>query len=248
MFRHGFTLLFLLAAWQLGAGFGATAYYLSTPVQVADRLLEWSMSGYVWPHLLSTIECSLAGFGVAAFVGTLFALAMASSPSFARLLEPALFAAFSTPKIVIAPLLILWIGVGTLPVIALSALSSFFVIFYGSYGGLRDVSGSYIDTAAVLGAGYWTTAFQFRLPAAGPYILASLTQGLIYAFHGAILGEMTASDTGMGYLIVYSATSMDAASVLAALAVIGAVTFGLLHLLASATRALAAPLNAEALA
>jgi NitT/TauT family transport system permease protein len=241
-------LALVLIGWQIGAGIGLSAYYLSTPVQVAEQIYAWLLSGYLWPHLLATLESTVTGFLIASVAGICLALAMASSPRAAKIVEPLFFAAFSTPKIVIAPLLILWVGVGHLPVIALATLSSFFIIFYGAYGGLRDVSRSYIDTAAVLGAGRWTTAFQFRLPAAGPHILSGLQQGLIYAFHGAILGEMTASDTGMGYVIVYGATSMDSSAVLAALVVIGAVSFGLIQLLGRATRHWADPLTIESIA
>lgn len=242
------TFLLVLAGWQLAAGIDLNAYYLSTPLEVANQLVTWCADGYLWPHLLATLQSTVVGFLIAAVVGIGLALAMASSPRAAKIVEPFFFAAFSTPKIVIAPLLILWVGVGAAPAVALASLSSFFIIFYGAYGGLRDVSRSYIDTAAVLGAGRWTTAFQFRLPAAGPHILSSLHQGLIYAFHGAVLGEMTASNTGMGYVIIYAATSMDASAVLAALVVIGAASFVLIQLLGRATRRFADPLTIEAVA
>jgi NitT/TauT family transport system permease protein len=240
--------LAVFAAWQLGASEGAAAYYVSTPVQVATKLLEWTRTGEIWPHLVATATATAIGFAVAVVAAILLALAFAGWPHLARLLEPFLFAAFSTPKVVFAPLLILWIGVGCLPVTALAAISCFFIVFYGAYGSLRDTSKAYLDTAAILGAGPWRTAFQFRLPAAAPFILASLQQGLIYAFHGSILGEMTASDTGMGYLIIYSATSQDSTSVLAALVVIGAVSSLLVGILGRATRAFAAPLATEVLA
>jgi NitT/TauT family transport system permease protein len=238
----------VFAAWQFGGWGGTAAYYVSTSVQIVSRLIEWTRTGEIWPHLAATATTTAVGFALAAVAAILLALAFAGRPHLARLFEPFLFAAFSTPKVVVAPLLILWIGVGAFPVTALAAISCFFIIFYGAYGSLRDTSRAYLDTAAILGAGPWRTAFQFRMPAAAPFILASLQQGLIYAFHGSILGEMTASDTGMGYLIIYSATSMDSTSVLAALVVIGAVSSPLVGVLGRATQAFSAPLAAEAVA
>ncbi len=236
-----------LAVWQVVGAFNANAYYVSSPLEIGRQLLVWGTDGYLWPHLLASVESTLAGFVVAAVLAISLALAIASSPRAGQILEPFLLAAFSTPKIVVAPLLIFWVGVGSAPVIVLAALSSFFVIFYGAYGPLRDVPRGYFDTAAVLGAGAWTTATRFRLPAAAPEVLAGLQQGLIYAFHGAVLGEMTASNTGMGYVIMYSATSMDSASVLAALAVIGAVSFVLTQVLGRAAQNFSDPLTVEAM-
>jgi NitT/TauT family transport system permease protein len=212
------------------------------------QLVEWIVDGQIWVHLAASALATAAGFFVASMIALAFALLLSSRRRLASILEPFLFAAFSTPKVVIAPLLILWIGVGHPPVVALAATSCFFIVFYGAYGGLRDVPQIYLDTAAVLGAGRLRTALQFRTPAAAPFVLASLQQGLIYAFHGAILGEMTASDTGLGYLVIYSATSQDAAAVLAALVIIGALSFVLVGLLGKVTRTFAAPLSKEALA
>lgn len=238
----------VMLAWQAAGTRGDTAYYLSSPAQIAAKLLDWSDESAIWMHVASTLGTTFVGFALASVIAIVLALVLASSRGVAELVEPFLFAAFSTPKVVIAPLLILWVGVGHPPVTALAGLSCFFIVFYGAYGGLRDISKIYLDTAAIFGAGRIRTALQFRAPAAAPFLLASLQQGLIYAFHGSILGEMTASDTGMGYLIIYSATSMDSTSVLAALVVIGLLSFLLVGLLGKVTRVFAAPLSREALA
>ncbi|MDB5644139.1 MAG: putative transporter permease protein [Hyphomicrobiales bacterium] len=238
----------VIGSWQVAALDDTAAYYISAPSAIALQLAAWIREGEIWLHFAATASATATGFVVASTMALAFALLLASHKQLARILEPFLFAAFSTPKVVIAPLLILWIGVGHPPVVALAAVSCFFIVFYGAYGGLCDVPQIYLDTAAVLGAGRLRTAFQFRTPAAAPFVLASLQQGLIYAFHGAILGEMTASDTGLGYLVIYSATSQDAAAVLAALVIIGALSFVLVGLLGKVTQTFAAPLSKEALA
>lgn len=115
--------------------------------------------------------------------------------------------------------------------IILAFVASFFVVFFNVYSGVRSVPQSYLNSAAILGAGPWSTAFKFRLPAAAAFVLSGLHQGLIYAFHGVILGEMTCSDTGMGYVVIYSATAMDSSAVIAALTIIGAISYALLRVL-----------------
>ena len=247
MRQIGFLLIILLT-WQVVGTSTTTAYYVSSPTLVLAKLAEWLRDGEIFTHLFFTASATLGGFAIAVLAGLGAALLFASKPAIGRVLEPFLFAAFSTPKAVIAPLLILWVGVGNLPVLSLAAVSSFFIIFYGAYSALRDTPKIFVDTAAILGAGGLRTALQFRLPAAAPFILAGLQQGLVYAFHGAILGEMTSSDTGLGYLVIYSATAQDASAVLAALVVIGLISTALVRVLNRVTRTLSAPITLEAIA
>lgn len=221
----------VLLLWQIASAFGLNSYYISSPSAIAVQILQWIGSGYLWPHLLATLIDMTTGFVLAASAGVLLALLLVSSDVLGRMFAPLLFVAYSTPKVVLAPLLIIWVGIGRPPVIILAFASSFFVVFFNAYEGLRGVPRAYINTAAILGANRWTTAIKFRLPAAAPFLLSGLHQGLVYAFHGAILGEMIASDTGMGYVIIYSATAMDSTAVLASLAVIGAICYALLRLL-----------------
>jgi NitT/TauT family transport system permease protein len=224
-------LVAVLAFWQAASTVQLNSYYVSSPLAVAGEIVRWAETGYLWPHMLATISATLAAFLLAAVVATSFALVTASSRLLGRVFSPLVFVAYSTPKVVLAPLLILWVGVGRPPVIILGFVTSFFVVFFNVFSGLRNVPQVYINSAAILGANAWTTAVKFRLPAAAPFVLNGLHQGLMYAFHGVILGEMTASDTGIGYVIIYSATAMDSTGVLAGLAVIGAISYGLVRLL-----------------
>lgn len=224
-------IIVILVTWQLLSGIGLNSYYVSSPLAVAAQLVQWIKSGYIWPHLLATLSNMLTGFVIAAALAVALALALGSHDLLGRLFSPLIFVAYSTPKVVLAPLLIVWIGIGRPAVVTLAFVSSFFVVFFNAHEGIRRAPQAYINTAAILGAGAWTTATKFRLPAAAPFLLTGLHQGLVYAFHGAILGEMTASDTGIGYVIIYSATAMDSTAVLAALVVIGAVSYVLVRLI-----------------
>jgi NitT/TauT family transport system permease protein len=223
----------VLAVWQIASAFGLNSYYISSPLAIAEQILQWIESGYIWPHLLATLTNMMSGFALAVVAGVSLALLLSSSDVLGRIFAPLLFVAYSTPKVVLAPLLIIWVGIGRPPVIILAFASSFFVVFFNAYEGLRRVPQAYLNTAAIFGANHWTTAIKFRLPAAAPFLLSALHQGLIYSFHGAILGEMTASDTGIGYVIIYSATAMDSTAVLAGLAIIGAVSYVLVRFLKS---------------
>lgn len=226
-----FSVLVLLVVWQVAAKTVVNPYFISTPIDVSRTLVSMAEGGDLWRHLLSTLTTTAIGFVTASIAGVGLALLLGSSQFLDRTLGPFIFVAFSMPKVVLAPLLLLWLGVGKPPAIALAFITSFFLVFYNVLSGVRQVTDAYLNAAAVMGASRWQTAFKIRLPAAAPFIATGLHQGLIYAFHGAILGEMTASNTGMGYLIIYAATSMDSNTVIAALIVIGAISYALVGLL-----------------
>lgn len=226
---------FFLCIWQFVSGRLVNAYYASTPLEIGRYIADWAINGDLWLHLSATITTTLSGFLGGSVLGILFALVLASNSFLDKVFYPLIFTLFALPKVIFAPLFILWVGVGQPPAILLSLVTAFFLVFFNMYSGIKLVPRAYLDTAAIFGANWWETAFKFRLPAAAPFLAAALHQGLIYAFHGSIVGEMTASNTGIGYAIVYAATAMDAAGVLAGLAVVGALSYTLIAFLRRVT-------------
>jgi NitT/TauT family transport system permease protein len=230
-FQRAASIVALIALWQAVASIGLNSYFVSAPSEVVMKLWAWVVSGEIWPHVTATITNMLIGFVLAAVAAIGLSLLFSSNRIIERVFSPLLFVAFSTPKIVMAPILMLWVGIGQPSVVILAFIAAFFTIFFNINAGVRSVPDAYLNTAAILGAGPITTALKFRLPAAAPFILSGLHQGLIYAFHGTILGEMTASDTGIGYLIIYGATAQDSTQVIAGLTVVGALSYFLLRLI-----------------
>jgi NitT/TauT family transport system permease protein len=219
----------LLLLWQFGSGVLFNAYYLSRPSAIAAQIAAWSADGYLWRHLSATLLNTAVGFALAALTGTAVALLLGGVKAADRVFGPLIYIVYSLPKVVLAPLLILWVGVGPLPVILMSFVTSFFMVFFNVYSGVRAVNPALLNSVALMGAGRFTTAFKVRLPAARASVALGMHQGLVYAFHGAIIGEMTSSDKGLGYALVYAGSDMDANGVLAVLAVLGIVAFGLLR-------------------
>jgi NitT/TauT family transport system permease protein len=214
-------LLGIAAIWQVASGTLVNSYYLSTPVAVARQIAAWIGDGTLWPHLGSTLMTTLLGFGIATAVAVPLALIVNQRVFLDKVLAPFIYAAYSMPKIVLAPALVVWLGIGQLPATVLSAVTAFFLVFFNLYFGLKNVPQIYNHTAALMGATAWDTALKFRLPAAAPHLLTGIKQGLIYAFHGTLVGEMTASDTGMGYLILFAGSKMDATGVMSGLCIVG---------------------------
>jgi NitT/TauT family transport system permease protein len=229
---HAISLLIavaILLLWQFGSGNWFNDYYLSRPSAIVSQIFTWSENGYLWGHLSATLLNTGIGFALAALAGTAIALLMGSSRLADRIFAPLIYFVYSLPKVVLAPLLILWVGVGPLPVILMSFVTSFFMVFFNVYSGVRAVNPALLNSVALMGAGRWVTALKVRLPAARASVALGMHQGLVYAFHGAIIGEMTSSDRGLGYALVYAGSDMDANGALAVLTVLGVVAFVLLR-------------------
>lgn len=218
--RRGLLAGGLLLLWQFGSGTLLNAYYLSTPAAVVRQIAAWIADGSLWPNLAATLITTIVGFTAAAIVAIPLALLISASSFLDEVFSPFISAAYSMPKIVLAPALILWVGIGQAPAIVLSAVTAFFLIFFNLYLGLKTIPGIYADTAALMGASVFDTAFKFRLPAAAPYLAVGLSQGVIYAFHGTVVGEMTASNTGIGYLIIFAGSKMDSTGVMAGISIV----------------------------
>ena len=221
----------LLLVWQLGSGSLFNAYYLSRPTAVMTQLAAWIADGYLWRHLSATLLNTGIGFALAAVAGTGAALLLGSVAILDRIFGPLIYLLYSLPKVVLAPLLILWVGIGPFPVILMAFITSFFMVFFNVYSGVRMANPVLLNAAALMGAGPLATALKVRLPAARASVALGMHQGLVYAFHGAIVGEMTSSDRGLGYALVYAGANMDANGVLAVLAVLGIVAFALLRVI-----------------
>jgi NitT/TauT family transport system permease protein len=164
------------------------------------------------------------------------ALLISGSSFLDEVFSPFIFAAYSMPKIVLAPALILWLGIGQAPAIVLSAVTAFFLVFFNLYLGLETIPRIYADTAALMDASPLDTAFKFRLPAAARYLAVGLSQGIIYAFHGTVVGEMTASNTGIGYLIIFAGSKMDSTGVMAGICIVAILAVSMIYVLAAARR------------
>lgn len=221
----------LVAAWMAASGTLVNPYYLGDPRLVLEQIVSWIETGTLYRHVAATVSATVLGFAVAAPLAIALALLLGSNRGVSGVMHPYILAAFAIPKIILAPLVMIWVGVGFAPALVLAALTAFFLIFFNAYDGIRSAPATLINVMRILGASPATIAVKVRLPAAMPQVALGLRLGLIYAFHGAVAGEMTASNKGLGYLIIFSATKMEVNSVLAGLVVLGVFALMLVALL-----------------
>ena len=220
----------ILACWQFASGRLVDNFFISNPIDVAIRLWEWTISGYIFPHLWVTFYETIAGFVLGSLIGALLGIWLGVARFMSRLLNPFLFAFYALPKIALAPLLVLWFGLGLESKIALSTVIVFFLVFYNTFTGVREVDQDMIDTVRLMKARRHQVLIHVVIPSAMSWIFAGLKISVPYALIGAIVGELIAANQGLGYLVQRMGADFDTTGVFAVLVVIGLLAIALNHM------------------
>lgn len=215
-------LLFVVAwfaAWQWGVErFPETRSVLSTPSDIG-AVLGKSMP-LLLPQLVSTAREAVLGFALAAVVG----VALGGVITLSRRLEQALFPHLVlfqiVPKIALAPLFVIWFGVGSESRLVFALFLSFFPIAVATAGGLARTQPEALRLCAALTASSWRTFISVQVPFAIPSIFAGLKMGMTMALIGTIVGEFVTGQQGLGYIIMFGAANADSALTFAALALL----------------------------
>lgn len=210
-------LLVVLLAWQFGSTYGKFDFYVSTPVAVGESFWELLKSGAFLFHAWITAIEAMLGFVIGAAAGVVVGLALGRSQFLADLLDPFLTAFYSLPKVALAPLFLLWFGIGIEMKIILAAVTVFFLVFLNTYTGVRNVSREQLVVIRLMGASERHLMTKVVLPSAMTWVFAGLRLSVPYALIGAIVGEIIASNRGLGFLISDAASKFDTAGVFAAL-------------------------------
>jgi NitT/TauT family transport system permease protein len=224
----------ILLFWQFGLGHLVNPRYVSDPATIAGRVGELAAEGEIFRHVGVTIGEAAAGFAIGSVLGLASAFALAQTRRGYAVFEPFLVGFYSIPKIALAPLFILWFGLGTAPKIVMAALLVYFVVFVNTATGIREVRPGLLQVCQVLGASRRDLLLKVTLPSAAPAIVASVRITVTRAIEGALLSEFVASTQGLGYLVARASREFDIATVFAGIVVIAAIVMtanGLLRLL-----------------
>lgn len=226
-----FALLLLL--WQLAVTvMGIRPYLLPSPHSVWGALTSGQID---WAgHIVVTATAIFGAFLIAAIGGVALGTIIAWSGVMSRALMPFLVFVNTLPKVAVAPLFMLWMGYGILPNMLIGALIGFFPVVINTAVGLSQIDDDMIDLGRVFNAPKWKVFAKIRIPNAYPYILSALKVTATSAVVGAIVGEFVASQSGLGYVIMTSQSSMNTPLAFGALfwiSVIGLVLFGAVDVL-----------------
>jgi NitT/TauT family transport system permease protein len=212
--------LALLLAWQGASGRLIDNFFISNPIDVGTRLAGWIGDGSLFLHVWATVYATVMGFIIGAIGGAVLGIWLGVSPFASRLLSPYLNALNALPKVALAPLFVLWFGLGIESKIALAAVLVLFLVFLNTYAGVREVDQDLIDGARLMKATRAQLITKVIIPSAMSWVFAGLKISVPYALIGAVLGEMIAANRGLGYLVQFSGSQFDSAGVFAVLIVI----------------------------
>lgn len=222
---------FILLSWEAASTYLIDPFWLSQPTAVAAVLQGWITSGTLFVHLLTTLTAMILGFVIGAVAGVSAGVILGRAPFLASVLSPFLTALYSIPRIALAPLFVLWFGIGTLPKVVLVSFIVFFLTFRSTFTGVRSVDSDLVDVVRVMGAGRRQIMQKVVLPSSIAWIFSGLRIAAPYALVGAVVGEFVASASGIGYVIRSAAGVFDTAGVFAGLVVLMALGFWLDQLL-----------------
>jgi sulfonate transport system permease protein len=212
--------LVLLLLWQGASGRLVDSFFISNPLDVGRRLIGWIADGSLFLHIWATVYATVMGFVAGAVIGVVLGIWLGVSPFTSRLLNPYLNALNALPKVALAPLFVLWFGLGIESKIALAAVLVLFLVFLNTYAGVREVDQDLIDGARLMKATRVQVIAKVIVPSAMSWVFAGLKISVPYALIGAVLGEMIAANRGLGYLVQFSGSQFDTAGVFAVLIVI----------------------------
>ena len=207
----------VLLAWQFASGTLVPEFFLSTPVKILSKFWRWTASGELFFHAAITTAEALAGFLLGGFLGMLVGVLLGRSPLWGRVFDPIIVVFYSIPKVALAPLFVIWLGIGIQMKIVLTATIVFFLVFLNTYTGVKDVSREQIAIMRLMRANEWHIVRKVVLPSAVTWVFAGLRLSVPYALIGAVVGELIAANRGLGYLLSSSAGQFDTAGVFAAL-------------------------------
>ncbi len=212
--------LALLAVWQAASGRLVDRFFISDPVEIAGRLAGWIADGSLFVHIWTTVVETAAGFAIGAVLGSVLGIGLGLSPFFSRLLGPYLWAFNALPKVALAPLFVLWAGLGIASKVALAAVLVVFIVYANTYAGVREVDRDLVDSVRLMRGTRRQVLTKVVVPSALSWMFAGLRVAVPYALIGAIIGEMIASNRGLGYLVQRAGSEFDTAGVFAVLVVI----------------------------
>jgi NitT/TauT family transport system permease protein len=219
--------LAILLVWQGVSGRLVDNFFISNPLDVGRRLMGWTLDGTIFVHLWATLYATGFGFAIGAIIGAALGVWLGISPFASRLLNPYLSALNALPKVALAPLFVLWFGLGINSKIALAAVLVLFLVFLNTFAGVRQVDQDLIDGARLMRATRLQVITKVIVPSALSWLFAGLKISVPYALIGAVLGEMIASNRGLGYLVQFSGAQFDTAGVFAVLIVIALLAMAL---------------------
>lgn len=210
----------MLAAWQVIAAAVDTPGLLPSPFQTLLTLTTWATSGGFAPHVTATVIGALGGLAIGAGLGLAAGVIVGEVRVLDRIFYPVALALQAMPVVAIAPLVIVWFGIGIPSKLALVAIGTFFVMFINAVAGMHAAPAELSDMGRAFGGSRLQIALRIKLPSAWDYIFGALEVCAALSFILCVVGEFLAAKAGLGYFLRAASNNIDAAAMFASLIVL----------------------------
>src|SRR6201993_2408840 len=195
-------------------------FFFSNPVDVFEQIVKWFVSGVIWKHLGITLAESILAFAIGSLGGVAVGFWFARQPLVAAVFDPYVKMVNALPRVVLAPIFTLWLGLGIWSKVALGVTLVFFIVFFNVYQGVREVSATVLNNGRMLGMSERQLMRHVYWPSALSWMFSSLHTSVGFAVVGAVVGEYLGSAAGLGYLIQQAEGGFDVAGVVAGMFVL----------------------------
>jgi NitT/TauT family transport system permease protein len=199
--------------WEIASGRWIEPFLISSPGRIFTSLIAGFRDGDLLQHTWVTFEEIAIGFPVGAISGIALGYAFGRSRLLADIFEPIIVALNGIPRTALAPLFIVWLGIGLWSKVGVVFLLTFFLNFFNTYTGMRQMDHEYVDLANLMGVKGWKLTFKVIFPAISPYVFTGIRTSIPFAVIGAIVGEFVAATEGVGFFIRMSAGIFKTADV-----------------------------------
>lgn len=214
----------LLSTWQLGVNAGVLdKFFFSRPSDVAARVWQMVASGVIWVHLGTTLLEAALSFLIGVTAGVLFGFVLARNRFLAALLDPYIRVTNALPRVVLAPIFLLWFGLGIWSKVALGVTVVFFIVFFNTFQGVREVDPVIVNNARMLGANERQLIRHVLIPSALTWIFSSLHISIGFAIIAVVVGEYLGASKGVGYMISQAEGVFDTTGVFAGMVILAIV-------------------------
>jgi NitT/TauT family transport system permease protein len=210
----------LLLAWQLSADRLFNAFWSSRPTDIFERLIEMAQSGELLRHTWATVLEAGLGLIGGGLLGVALGIVLARRPRVAQVTDPVIMGLYGLPRVALAPLFILWFGIGLTSKVMMALSMVVFVFLLNTAEGIRSIDPDLVDLMHTMRAGPLYLIRRVWLPAIVPWTIAATRIGIGLSLVGAVVGELTGANQGLGWYVNKSGGQIDTTGVFAGLTVL----------------------------
>jgi NitT/TauT family transport system permease protein len=211
----------LLALWQAASHLGANGKWISSPTAVAVRIWQMLLDGELAMHTWQTLQEALVGLAAGILLGGALGLALGYWRRLSDALDPVIMGLYSLPKVSLAPLFIIWFGIGLSAKVALVVSLVMFIVLYNVREGLKTIDTELVDAFRSMNASRFAMMRYVVAPSLFPWLLTAIRIGIGAALIGAVVAELVGSSRGLGWYVSNATATYDITGSITALVVLG---------------------------